>query len=96
MFASAARDAGVTLCVQRVGSMLTPFFQSGPVLNWSDASASDTKAFGRFHSAALEHGVYWPPSQYEAGFVSAAHDARVMERTEQALRAAFKAVASQS
>jgi glutamate-1-semialdehyde 2,1-aminomutase len=96
MFVDAARDAGVTVCVQRVGSMLTPFFQSGPVHNWSDASASDIKAFGRFHAAALAHGVYWPPSQYEAGFVSAAHDARILGRTEQALRAAFKAVASAS
>ena len=94
IFVGAARDANVKLCLQRVGSMMTPFFQSGPVLNWSDASASDTKAFGRFHAAALAHGVYWPPSQYEAGFVSAAHDDRALERTATALRAAFLAVAA--
>ncbi len=94
IFVEAARDAGVPVCVQRVGSMLTPFFQAGPVLNWSDASASDIQAFGRFHASALAHGVYWPPSQYEAGFVSAAHDARTLERTADALRASFKAAAS--
>jgi glutamate-1-semialdehyde 2,1-aminomutase len=93
MMVDAAREASVPVCVQRVGSMLTPFFQSGPVLNWNDASASDTKAFGRFHAAALAHGVYWPASQYEAGFVSISHDARILERTDKALRAAFKAVA---
>jgi glutamate-1-semialdehyde 2,1-aminomutase len=93
MMVDAAREASVPVCVQRVGSMLTPFFQSGPVLNWSDASASDTKAFGRFHASALAHGVYWPASQYEAGFVSIRHDAGILERTDKALRAAFKAVA---
>jgi glutamate-1-semialdehyde 2,1-aminomutase len=84
-----ARAAGVTLCVQRVGSMLTPFFQAGPVRNFADAAASDLPRFARWHAAMLEHGVYWPPSQYEAGFVSAAHDAAALGRTRSAAKASF-------
>jgi glutamate-1-semialdehyde 2,1-aminomutase len=56
-----------------VGSMLTLFFALGPVRSWSDASASDTKAFAAWHGGMLEQGVYWPPAQFEAAFVSAAH-----------------------
>ncbi|MFI5308262.1 MAG: glutamate-1-semialdehyde 2,1-aminomutase [Polyangiales bacterium] len=85
----AARKASAPLCVQRVGSMLTPFFREGAVRNWSDASQSDTQRFGRFHRGLIEHGVHWPASQYEAGFVSAAHDARALERTRQAALASF-------
>jgi glutamate-1-semialdehyde 2,1-aminomutase len=61
------------LCVNRVGSMYTFFFQPGPVKDYEDAKRSDTKAFGRFFHHLLERGVYFPPSQYESGFVSAAH-----------------------
>jgi glutamate-1-semialdehyde 2,1-aminomutase len=85
----AAARAGVPLCVQRVGSMLTPYFQRGPVRNWSDAARSDTQRFARWHAAMLRHGVYWPPSQYEAGFVSSAHDAQALERTRNAAIASF-------
>jgi glutamate-1-semialdehyde 2,1-aminomutase len=60
-------------CVNRVGSMYTFFFQEGPVRNYEEAKRSDTGAFGRFFHHLLENGVYFPPSQFEAGFVSAAH-----------------------
>ena len=60
-------------CVQRVGSMITLFFDPGPVLSWSDAKRCDTAAFGRWHGAMIARGVYWPPAQFEAAFVSAAH-----------------------
>jgi glutamate-1-semialdehyde 2,1-aminomutase len=86
---AAAHEAGVALRVQRVGSMLTPYFQAAKVRNWSDAARSDTQRFARWHAAMLEHGVHWPASQYEAGFVSAAHDAQVLERTRDAARASF-------
>jgi glutamate-1-semialdehyde 2,1-aminomutase len=69
--ATAAR--GVKACVQRVGSMVTLFFTPGPVRSWDDAKASDTKHFASWHGGMLERGVYWPPSQYEAAFISAAH-----------------------
>jgi glutamate-1-semialdehyde 2,1-aminomutase len=89
-FVESARAAGVPLTVQRVGSMLTPFFTTGPVHSWTEAARCDTARFGRFHRALLEAGVYWPPSQFEAGFVSLAHDERALQRTEEALRSAFR------
>ena len=71
--ASAARKAGVALTVNRVASMLTAFFANGPVRNYEDALASDTKAYARFHAGMLTRNVYLAPSQFEAAFVSAAH-----------------------
>jgi glutamate-1-semialdehyde 2,1-aminomutase len=64
---------GAKACVQRVGSMITLFFASGPVRSWTDATSCDTKAFARWHGGLLERGVYWPPSQFEAAFFSSAH-----------------------
>jgi glutamate-1-semialdehyde 2,1-aminomutase len=89
-FVSGAKKQGVPLTVQRVGSMLTPFFTTGAVRSWGDASKCDTARFGRFHRAMLQAGVYWPPSQFEAGFVSLAHDERALERSEEAISGAFK------
>jgi glutamate-1-semialdehyde 2,1-aminomutase len=90
IFNSAASSAGVPLQVQRVGSMLTPFFRDGAVCNFADAAKSDTARFGAFHRAVLARGVYWPASQYEAGFLSAAHDEGALERTAVAIKAALK------
>ncbi len=73
--ASGAAKAGLDVCVQRVGSMITPFFTKGPVRTFADAVKSDTARFGVWHQAMLAKGQYWPPSQYEAAFISAAHDA---------------------
>ena len=64
-------EKGEPLCVNRVGSMVTFFFQEGPVNNFADAKRSDTAKFGAFFRAMLENGVYLAPSQYEALFVSA-------------------------
>ena len=69
---AAAQAAGEPLCVNRVGSMLTFFFQDGPVTDWDSSSQSDTERFGRFFRGMLERGVYLPCSQFEAAFVSAA------------------------
>jgi glutamate-1-semialdehyde 2,1-aminomutase len=60
-------------CVQRVGSMLTLFFARSPIRSYTDASRCDTDAFARWHRAMLERHVYWPPSQFEAAFIGAAH-----------------------
>ncbi|MCL2824136.1 MAG: aspartate aminotransferase family protein, partial [Polyangiaceae bacterium] len=68
-------------CVQRVGSMLTLFFHPGPVESWADASKADTKRFAKWHSRMLARGVYWPPSQFEAAFVSSAHTEADIELT---------------
>jgi glutamate-1-semialdehyde 2,1-aminomutase len=84
--AAAAEDAGVTLCHNRVGSMFTWFFAPGPVTDWTSAAKSDTEAFGRFFRAMLENGIYLPPSQFEAGFVSAAHDEEAVKTTVAAIR----------
>jgi glutamate-1-semialdehyde 2,1-aminomutase len=71
--AGIAHEAGVKLTTNRVGSMFTWFFTGEPVTDFASASASDTAAFGRFHRKMLEAGVWLPPSQFEAAFVSAAH-----------------------
>ncbi len=59
--------------------MLTLFFNDGPVNNLEEAKRSDTERFGRFFHAMLEQGVYWPPSQFEAAFISAAHTAEDLD-----------------
>jgi glutamate-1-semialdehyde 2,1-aminomutase len=72
--------------VNRVGSMATFFFQEGPVRNADDARRSDTALFGKFFHHLLERGVYLPPSQYEALFVSAVHSVGDIEHTVRAIR----------
>jgi glutamate-1-semialdehyde 2,1-aminomutase len=71
--AGVAREAGISLTTNRVGSMFTWFFTEKPVVDFASAAASDTVAFGRFHRAMLDAGVWLPPSQFEAAFVSTAH-----------------------
>jgi glutamate-1-semialdehyde 2,1-aminomutase len=90
--AAAAKDAGVTMCHNRVGSMFTWFFASGPVTDWTSAAKSDTAAFGRFFRAMLENGIYLPPSQFEAAFLGAAHDQQDVQQTIAAAKQAFAAV----
>ena len=82
---------GATACVQRVGSMLTLFFSHGPIRSWADAALCDTKAFGRWHRGMLQRGFYWPPAQYEAAFISAAH---TVEEVDATATAAYEALAS--
>lgn len=81
----------VPLSVNRVGSMLTWFFQPGAVHDWDTAAKSDTQAFGAFHRAMLDRGIYLPPSQFEALFVSAAHTDGDIARTVEAAGHAFAA-----
>jgi glutamate-1-semialdehyde 2,1-aminomutase len=69
----ATKKRGVEACVQRVGSMITMFFTKGPVRSFDDAVKSDTARFGKWHRGMIERKQYWPPSQYEAAFLSAAH-----------------------
>jgi glutamate-1-semialdehyde 2,1-aminomutase len=71
--AELARQAGFPLTTNRVGSMFTWFFTGGTVTDFASAARSDTEAFGRFHRRMLEAGVWLPPSQFEAAFVSTAH-----------------------
>jgi len=90
--AAAAKDAGVTMCHNRVGSMFTWFFAPGPVTDWTSAAKSDTEAFGRFFRAMIENGIYLPPSQFEAAFLSAAHTEGDVQQTIAAARQAFATV----
>ncbi|HLM82360.1 MAG TPA: glutamate-1-semialdehyde 2,1-aminomutase [Terriglobales bacterium] len=90
--AAAAKDAGVTMCHNRVGSMFTWFFAAGPVTDWTSASKSDTEAFGRFFRAMLENGIYLPPSQFEAAFLGAAHTEHEVQQTIAAAKQAFAMV----
>jgi len=89
----AAREAGIGARVQRVGSMLSLFFADGPVTDYASARQSDTDRFGRFHGGMLARGVYLPPSQFEAWFVSLAHGEAAIEATLRAAREALAAVA---
>src|SRR3954468_9725585 len=73
--------------VNRVGSMFTFFFCPGPVRNYEEAKRSDTAAFGRFFHHMLENGVYFPPAQFEAAFVSAAHTPEDIAQTVRAISA---------
>jgi glutamate-1-semialdehyde 2,1-aminomutase len=87
--AAAAKEAGVVLCHNRVGSMFTWFFTKGPVKDWDSASKSNTEAFGKFFRGMLDHGVYLPPSQYEAAFLGAAHTEQDVQQTIAAAKQAF-------
>jgi glutamate-1-semialdehyde 2,1-aminomutase len=86
---SALRDRGVASCVQRVGSMLTVFFHGGPVRSWLEAAKCDTARFGTWHRGLVARGVYWPPSQFEAAFISAAHSESDIDATIEAASAAL-------
>ena len=86
----AARESDVSLSANQSGSMFTWFFQPGPVVDWDTASKSDTQAFAAFHRGMLERGIYLPPSQYEAVFLSAAHTEEDIAKTVEAARAVFK------
>jgi glutamate-1-semialdehyde 2,1-aminomutase len=87
--AQAGTDAGVTLTTNRAGSMWTWFFNPGPVNNYEQAAKSDTAAFGRFHRAMLDRGIWLPPSQFEAAFISTAHGDTEVHATIAAAREAF-------
>tara|TARA_R110002049_G_scaffold27321_3_gene94395 strand:- start:22650 stop:23954 length:1305 start_codon:yes stop_codon:yes gene_type:complete len=78
---SAAASAGVDHQVQRVGSMMTLFFNPQPVANWSDADKCDRDAFGRYFWGLIEKGVYMPCSQFEALFFGSTHTEAMVDET---------------
>lgn len=89
--AALAKETGVAMTTNRVGSMFTWYFTPHAVTDFGSASTSDTVAFARFHRAMLESGVWLPPSQFEAAFVSAAHGSAEIEATMEAARTALRA-----
>jgi len=88
--AGAALEEGVPLVVNRVGSMLTPFFTSTAVNDFASASRSDTKRYGAFFHKMLGRGIYLPPAQFEALFLSTVHSEDDVDRTGKAARAVFR------
>jgi len=90
--AGAARDAGVALQVNAFGSLLTPFFTDRPVRDFASATSADTDQYARFFRGMLARGVYPPPSQFEAWFLSSAHGVKDIDRTIAAARAAMREV----
>ena len=85
--ADAAREAGVDLQVNVLGSVLTPFFTAEPVRDYESATAADTAAYARFFRGMLARGIYPPPSQFEGWFLSTAHTARDVDEAAAAARA---------
>jgi glutamate-1-semialdehyde 2,1-aminomutase len=90
---AAATAAEVPHCVARVGSMLTLFFNPGPVTDWSSASRSNTARYARYFWNLIDRGVYMPCSQYEALFVSTAHTESDIDATIAAAREALTSTA---
>ena len=89
---TAAKEAGVAMTANRVGSMFTFFFTDKQVTDWESASTCDTAKFGRFHGAMMDAGVWLPPSQFEAAFLSVAHTQGDIEDTLAAAREALALV----
>jgi glutamate-1-semialdehyde 2,1-aminomutase len=87
--AGAAKSAGVSLWLNRVGSMRTPFFVDAPVSDYAGARRSDTERYARFFHAMLDRGVYLAPSQFEAVFMSSAHSEQDIADTIAAAEASF-------
>ena len=90
--AAAAAGLAERVCFNRAGSMLCVFFTAGPVTDYASATASSARAYAAFFHAMLDEGVYLAPSQFEAMFVSAAHDDSHIARTCAAAERAFAAV----
>jgi glutamate-1-semialdehyde 2,1-aminomutase len=90
--ADAARGATVDLQVNAFGSLLTPFFTNQPVRDYQSAATADTARYAAFFRGMLARGVYPPPSQFEAWFISAAHTERDIDRTVKTARRVFAAL----
>jgi len=87
--ANAARDAGIAVTINRVGSIMSCFFTDRPVRNFADVQSTNIKQFKRFFAEMLEQGVYLAPSAYEAMFVSLAHSQEDIEKTIEAAQNSF-------
>ncbi|MEW6574689.1 MAG: aminotransferase class III-fold pyridoxal phosphate-dependent enzyme, partial [Bacillota bacterium] len=92
-FGKAAAEAGIPVTINRVGSMLTVFFTPGPVQDFASATAADTAKFAEFFREMLKAGVYLPPSQFEALFVSTAHTLTDIDETVAVAARCFRSIA---
>jgi glutamate-1-semialdehyde 2,1-aminomutase len=84
-----ARAAGIPVHQTRVGSMACLFFHEGPIYNYADATQSDTARYAKFFWGMLERGVYLAPSQFEAAFMSSAHEDAHIDKTLETAKAVF-------
>jgi glutamate-1-semialdehyde 2,1-aminomutase len=83
--ATVQNKTGINLYVSRVASLLTVFFTSNPVVNYESAKQANTTLFSKFFHGLLAEGIYWPPSQFEAAFISLAHDEEDIRLTVRAI-----------
>jgi glutamate-1-semialdehyde 2,1-aminomutase len=90
--AAAACQACIPLSIAQAGSLLTVFFSGSEVSDYASARRCDTSLFARFFNSLLNDGIYWPPSQFEAAFVSLAHSPQDIQSTIRAMGRAFKSL----
>jgi glutamate-1-semialdehyde 2,1-aminomutase len=89
---NSAEENGIPLSMNRAVGMFTLFFTEGPVRDYRTAKMSDTKRFAQFFIEMMEQGIYLPPSQFEAWFLSLAHTQKDLDRTIEACDIAFKKI----
>ncbi len=89
--AVAVAKAGINIHVSRIASLVTVFFSSDPVIDYETARKADSASFSKFFHSLLAEGIYWPPSQFEAAFISLVHSDEDIQLT---IRAIGKAVSS--
>ena len=92
--AALAHEAGLAFAANQVGAMFSFFFAPGPVASFAQVMNADTGLYGRFFHLMLDAGIYFAPSPFESGFVSAAHGDAEIDRTLEAAAGAFKQIAS--
>jgi glutamate-1-semialdehyde 2,1-aminomutase len=90
--ADAAKEAGVAVTINRVGSIMSCFFTDRPVLNFANVQSTDIESFKKFAAMMLKQGIYLAPSAYEAMFVSLAHSKKDIEKTVEAAKRSFRKV----
>jgi len=89
----AARQAQINVRTTRVGTMFSVFFTDQDIADWNSVASCDTNLFSTYFLTMLENGVYMPPSQFEANFVSLAHSSEIIEKTLKAVERAFYRIA---
>ena len=87
-----AEDRGIPLSLNRTTGMFTLFFTEGPVKDYRTAKTSDTRRFAQFFIEMMEQGIYLPPSQFEAWFISLAHTPKDLDKTIEACDTAFQRI----
>jgi glutamate-1-semialdehyde 2,1-aminomutase len=87
-----AKERGIPVTINHAAGLLTLFFTEGPVKDYETAKKSDTQRFARFFIHLMEQGIYLPPSQFEAWFVSLAHTQKDLQRTIEACDIAFQKI----